>query len=65
VRRTANRVVGAGALLIVLVTFAGAVTGHQHATWVRLAGAILLVVTIVAGLAIRFIGPRIRGPRVR
>jgi ABC-type transporter Mla maintaining outer membrane lipid asymmetry permease subunit MlaE len=65
VRRTANRVVGAGALLIALVTFVGAVSGHQHATWVRLVGAILLAVTIVAGLAIRCMGPRTRGPRVR
>jgi uncharacterized membrane protein YjdF len=60
-RRTENRVVGTGALLIALVTFVGAVGGHQHATWVWLVGAILLVSTIVAGLAIRFTGPRTRG----
>ena len=59
-RRTENRVIGSGALLICLVTFVGAVSGHQHATWVRLAGAIVLASTIVAGLALRFMGRRTR-----
>lgn len=57
-RHTENRVIGTGALLISIVTFVGAVSGHRHATWVWLAGATVLVSTIVASLAIRFMGRR-------
>lgn len=56
-RRVHNRVLSVGALILSLLLFTASVTNNLHATWVRVGGSVVLAVTIVVGLAVRFASP--------